>query len=148
MIKIPNFGHIDAKYLLIDFNGTIAKDGKMFNVIERLLNLDLEVIIITGDTYGNVRKLLEPYPIECAIAYTAIEKENYILEKGPDKCIAIGNGNIDYKMLKHAAIGIAILEDEGVSTKAILNADLLVKSINDALGLIENPKRLIATLKE
>lgn len=148
MIKIPNYGTIDAKYLLIDYNGTIAKDGQMFDLIERLEKLDLEVIIITGDTYGNVRKLLEPYQLECAIAYTAHEKEDYILKKGPDQCIAIGNGSIDYKMLKHAALGIAVLEDEGVSTKAVLNADILVKSIDHALGLIEHPKRLIATLKE
>ena len=64
------------------------------------------------------------------------------------QCIAIGNGNIDAKMLKHAAIGIAVLGDEGLSKKAFENSDIVVKSIEDAFNLILDPKKIIATLRE
>lgn len=148
MIKIPNFGEFEIKYILIDYNGTIADGGKLLDVKERLRKIDYEIIIITGDTYGDVRKQLENYPVRCELAYTADEKLTFINSLNPKNCIAIGNGSIDYKMLKAAAVGISVLGSEGVSSKAILNADILVKSFDHALDLIEYPNKLIATLKE
>jgi soluble P-type ATPase len=50
-------------------------------------------------------------------------------------------------MLKTAALGICILGDEGTSVKAMMNADVMVKSINDAFRLFLHPKRLIASLR-
>jgi soluble P-type ATPase len=60
----------------------------------------------------------------------------------------IGNGGNDQLILKEAGLGIAILGDEGISVTAMKNADILVKTISDALDLLLKPKRLIATLRE
>jgi soluble P-type ATPase len=60
----------------------------------------------------------------------------------------IGNGSNDQLILKEAGLAIAVLGDEGVSVSAMKHADVLVKSISDALDLFLKPKRLIATLKE
>jgi soluble P-type ATPase len=49
--------------------------------------------------------------------------------------------------LKEAALGIAVLGDEGLSVSAMQNADLVVKNISDALDLFLKPKRLTATLR-
>jgi soluble P-type ATPase len=62
--------------------------------------------------------------------------------------VAIGNGNNDQIILKEAALGIAVLGDEGVAASAMKSADIVVKSIHNALDLFLKPKRLIATLKE
>jgi soluble P-type ATPase len=50
-------------------------------------------------------------------------------------------------MLEEAALGIAVLGPEGLAVPALLAADVLVASIEDALDLLLNPRRLIATLR-
>jgi len=62
--------------------------------------------------------------------------------------VAIGNGSNDQLILKEAALGIAVLGDEGVSASAMKSADIVVKNIQNALDLFLKPKRLITTLGE
>ena len=47
-------------------------------------------------------------------------------------------------MLRAAALGIALVQQEGGSTEALANADLVSTSIIDALNLLHDPKRLVA----
>lgn len=65
----------------------------------------------------------------------------------PTRTVVIGNGNNDQLILKEAALGIAVLGDEGMSVSAMQNVDLVVKNISDALDLFLKPKRLTATLR-
>jgi soluble P-type ATPase len=65
-----------------------------------------------------------------------------------DMTVAIGNGSNDQLILKEAALGIAVLGDEGVSVSAIKSADIVVKNIQSALDLFLKPRRLITTLGE
>ncbi len=62
--------------------------------------------------------------------------------------MAIGNGNNDQLILKEAALGIAVMGDEGMSVSTLESADIVVKNISHALDLFLKPKRLIATLME
>jgi P-type E1-E2 ATPase len=71
-----------------------------------------------------------------------------VRELGPEKIVAIGNGANDAAMLKEAALGIAVMGEEGCSTALIKEADLVVTDIMKALGLIEHPERLVATLRD
>ena len=66
----------------------------------------------------------------------------------PTKTVAVGNGNNDHLILKEAALGIAVLGEEGMSVMAMQDADIVVKNISEALDLFLKPKRLIATLRE
>jgi len=150
-IDIPGLTRLDLSHVFIDYNGTIAHAGQLIpQVIEKLIDLSklYTIHILSADTYGTVRQLLEPYPVDVILSYTAIDKSKIIQSFGSENCITIGNGSIDHKMLKEAALGIAVIEEEGCSTKAILNADIVVNSIHDALSILEHPKQLIATLKE
>jgi soluble P-type ATPase len=61
--------------------------------------------------------------------------------------VAIGNGRNDRKMPKAAAIGIALIQTEGGSAEALASADIASSTILEALDLLQNPKRLIATLR-
>jgi soluble P-type ATPase len=60
--------------------------------------------------------------------------------------VAIGNGRNDRKMLE-AALGIALVQVEGGAVATLVSADVLALNILDALDLLRNPKRLVATLR-
>ena len=61
--------------------------------------------------------------------------------------VTIGNGRNDRTMLQEAAVGIAVIHREGCSAEAIAKADVICFDVLDALNLLRNPKRLVATLR-
>jgi P-type E1-E2 ATPase len=76
------------------------------------------------------------------------QKTAFVQNLGAETVIAIGQGANDAGMLQAAAIGIAVLGDEGLAVTTLLSADLVVASIYDALALLDYPTRLIATLRK
>ncbi|HDL98389.1 MAG TPA: hypothetical protein ENH16_02235 [Desulfobacteraceae bacterium] len=74
-------------------------------------------------------------------------KKKYIEELGSSRVASIGNGRNDSLMLKHSALGIAVVQREGASAQTIMNADVICRDIYDALDLFTNPGRLKATLR-
>ncbi|KKU96211.1 MAG: hypothetical protein UY28_C0037G0006 [Candidatus Amesbacteria bacterium GW2011_GWB1_48_13] len=80
--------------------------------------------------------------IEFIRAGTAEEKGAEISKLDSETCAAIGNGLIDV-----AKLAIVTLQAEGIHTKALLAADVVVPSINDALDLLIDENSLIATLR-
>ncbi len=153
-IDIPNFKTLEIEHLVLDFNGTVAKDGILIEEIRPLLITlckKLHIYIITADTFGTVLDQLKGLDIDVEILKSdnhTLEKQEFIKHLGNKNCVAIGNGNNDHLMLKEAALGIAILGDEGCSAKTLLISDLICKDIVDALELFIYPKRVIATLRE
>lgn len=150
-IDISGVGTYCLESIFIDFNGTIAKDGQLIEkVLEPLMVLSktFNLHVITGDTYGNVRKIFQDLPINVIIANSATEKLEVIKSYKPENSIAIGNGSIDYLMLDAAKLGICVVGDEGASVKAIHHADIIVNNIFDAFDIISSPNKIIATLKE
>ena len=152
VLDIQNVGKIEIKNIVFDYNGTIAKDGKMSDEIkEKIINLskDFDIYVITSDTHSNAKRELENLPLKLKILNTnnhTKEKEKFIKKLG--NAIAVGNGSNDSLMLKAAEIGICVINEEGASSKSIINADIICKSIIDAIEMIEKPKRIIATLRE
>ena len=61
--------------------------------------------------------------------------------------MAIGNGSNDVAMLRDAGLGLAVLGPEGLALDALTAADLVVPDIVAALELLEDPARLVATLR-
>jgi soluble P-type ATPase len=56
-IDIPGHGILTLEYLVMDYNGTLALDGKLFDGLEEILNKlsrNLELHVITADTFGQV----------------------------------------------------------------------------------------------
>jgi len=153
-IPIPHFKELDLSHLVLDYNGTLAKDGILkTEVKERLKALSelLNIHVITSDTFGNVQAQLQDFKLNINVLRSdnhTLEKATYIKELGVENCLAIGNGNNDAQMLKDAAVSIALMGDEGCSTKALINSDIVCKEIADALDLLLNENRLIATLRQ
>jgi P-type E1-E2 ATPase len=75
------------------------------------------------------------------------EKRHYVEQLGPAHVIAFGNGVNDVAMLRLAAIGVAVLAGEGMTISALQAADVLALGPVDAIELVLNPKRLVATLR-
>ena len=77
-----------------------------------------------------------------------MQKDSYIVSIGADRAIAIGNGQNDALMLYQAALGIMVIQQEGAFAKLINVSDIICHTINDALSLILNPLRIVATLRK
>ena len=152
-IEIPGFKSLLLAHLVLDYNGTLACDGRVIaGVGERLglLSDCLQVHVLTADTFGSAREELAKLP--CRVSVISHEnqaeaKGNYIGALGPEECVAIGNGRNDRFMLKRAALGIALLQAEAASVEAVLAADIVSRNILDALDLLLHPLRLTATLR-
>lgn len=152
-IDIPGFGKLELAHLVLDYNGTLALDGGLLpGVAEALscLAASIRIHVVTADTFGVARRELAGLPIELTITPAdgqADAKLQFVSALGANTVVAIGNGRNDHKMLGAAALGIALVQGEGGATEALASADLASTSVLDALELLRNPKRLVATLR-
>jgi len=152
-IIIPHYKELSIRHIVLDYNGTLAKDGLLKEEAKPLLSAlsrQYRLHVITADTFGSVHKQVEAFEVEVKVITSSDhtqEKADYVETLGAARCAVVGNGNNDGKMLATAAVGIALLGDEGCSTGTMMQSDIVCKSIEDALELFINPKRLIATLR-
>jgi len=167
-IDIPGRVPITLSTLVLDYNGTLARDGRLLDgVAERLTRLAdmLHVVVLTADTHGSVASAVQGLPVTVQIiASSGMEgahrdddadetggedtaKLRAIEAFGAASCAAFGNGRNDALMLRKAALSVALLGDEGLSTDALLAAQVVVKDIRDGLDLLLHPDRIRATLR-
>jgi len=152
-IEIPGCKQLALNHLVLDYNGTIACDGALLpGVKERLDSLsdNIAVHVLTADTFGRARSFLEGIACE----FFVIAKDNQELRKleyvralDAGQTVCIGNGRNDRLMLKEAALGIAVILEEGAAAKTLTAADVVCTSIISALDLLQHPLRLTATLR-
>lgn len=149
-IEIPNRGKIELAHAVFDVNGTLAVDGAVIpGVVDRLNALSdlLALHILTAGTHGNLEQLERTLGLPLQVISSGADKARYVQQLGPDSVIAFGNGANDALMLRLAAIGVAVLAAEGMAIGALQAADVLTPGPIDAIDLLLNPKRLIATLR-
>lgn len=152
-MEIPGFKLLRIAHLVLDYNGTLARDGKTIaGVGERLemLAQRVSVHVLTADTFGSAEKELSGIPCKVSVISKESQAEAkalYVRNLGAGETAAVGNGRNDRIMLEEAALGIAVVQTEGCSPDALLSADVLCTSIADALDLLLNPLRLTATLR-
>jgi P-type E1-E2 ATPase len=153
-VPVPGWGELSLEYLMVDFNGTAAIDGKLKkdvkDAIEKISRY-IKVFIITADSYDSVDAEMATSNITFIKVNknsSGDEKAKVVRELGPEKIVAIGNGSNDAAMLKEAALGIAVIGEEGCSTALIKEADLIVTDVVKAFGLIMHPERILATLRD
>jgi len=140
------------RYLVLDYNGTIARDGILLegaaDRIQRMTEL-IPVFILTADTYGTVRKQCEGLGAEIktfAHEGAAVCKEEIVKTLGKGVC-AVGNGFNDIQMMDAADLAIGVMEKEGICGKLISHTDVIVSSPEDAIDLLLKSDRLRATLR-
>ena len=153
LLEIPGRDPIEIKHAVFDYNGTIAIDGKLIDGVDEIINElagDITFHVITADTFGSVENQLAH--VNCKIIKIPEENQDaakleFIIDLGKDGTLCVGNGRNDMLMLKQAAIGIALIQDEGACVETILSADIVCTSIMDVFAYFKNPNRLKATLR-
>jgi Soluble P-type ATPase len=153
-ISIPGREQFELHHLVLDMNGTLSVDGRLIEgITERLAQLTdrLHIYLLTADTFGTGAQVARDLGIELftvSPANGSMDKANFIAALDPSGAAAIGNGTNDMDMFKQASLSIAVIGREGCSAAALLSADIAVNNINDALDLLLNPLRLVATLRK
>lgn len=152
-IEIPGYKSLNLKYLLLDYNGTIATDGSLSDSVRNLIceiAKDLDVFVLTADTHGTAAAectglpvTLKTFPSDDAM----LSKLAIVDSLDRTHCCAIGNGRNDTLMCGSCELSICIMGEEGCYSHLINHTHITVKSIENALELLLKPKRLIATLR-
>jgi len=152
-ILIPGYKELQLEHLVLDYNGTLACDGEILEGVEQSLKAlaeELQIHVVTADTFGKVRSRLENAPCTLVVLPQAgqdVGKRAYVEQLGSQCVVAIGNGRNDRLMLKEAALGIAVVQGEGAASESLLAAAVVCADIRSAFDLLRNPLRLTATLR-
>jgi soluble P-type ATPase len=152
-ISIPGWRELRLAHLVLDYNGTLACDGRLIEGVSPLLVVlaaQLEVHIVTAETFGSVEKMFAGTRYQIFKLPTGNEEQGklqYVRNLGVESVVCNGNGRNDRLMLKAAALGVAVQQREGLALDALLAADLVTPGIVDALELLLYPLRLVATLR-
>jgi P-type E1-E2 ATPase len=150
IIEIPGRAPIEIGHLLLDVNGTLSDRGRLLaGVAESLAALrgEVEILLLSADTFGTLADLSRELGAPARTASAGEDKVALLRELGPQRCAAIGNGANDAGMLREAALGIAVVGPEGANGATLAAADVVCRSITDALGLLREPRALAATLR-
>lgn len=152
-IDIPGYKKLIIEQVVFDYNGTLGNNGLLDSGINHLieaLSKNVDIFVVTADTYGTVEEACKDLNVKIHILKSGDavkEKAAFVEALGCDHTVCVGNGYNDSEMFERAALAIAIMGEEGVSIKALMNADIAVKNSKDALMLLNNPRRIIATLR-
>lgn len=151
--QIPGKNDIEIENIVFDYNGTIAVDGKVIEGVSDLLvdfRDEVEIYILTADTYGTVKQEcidLDAKLLTFSSKNTSELKKNIVKELNGEKTICVGNGFNDISMFKEAAISIAVIEAEGVCGQLLKHADIITRSILEAIEIILNENKIKAVLR-
>lgn len=149
--NIPGYGELEIRTIILDLNGTLSVGGAIPDGvgerIEQLRTKGFSIVLFTGNTRNDADQLCSELGIEWKLAKSAEDKASLAQAMDPDHCATIGNGRIDYELFKTVALGVVTLQSEGVYMKTLLEADIMVPNIVDALDLFLDEQRLIATMR-
>lgn len=148
--RLPGADPLRIAHLVMDLNGTLSDRGELIpGVAPRLEALahGLELHLATADTLGSAGRLAASLPVVVERIQRGEDKAALLDRLGADRVAAIGNGRNDEPMLRAAALGIAVIGPEGAAVPAMLAADIVCRSILDALDLLLDEPTLISTLR-
>jgi soluble P-type ATPase len=149
-IEIPGRDPLELEHLLLDVNGTLTEHGELIEgVAPRLRELGrrLHVLLLSADTFGSLEQISARLDLPSRVTTTGAEKVAAMRSLGAESCAAIGNGRNDQALLEGAALGIAVLGPEGAAGPTLLAADVVCRSISEALDLLLDGRALAATLR-
>jgi soluble P-type ATPase len=150
--KIPGVGDLELKTIILDLNGTLTVKGKIHGGVKerltRLKELGYQILFFTGNTRNNANEIADNLGINWILAEDGNKKRDEALKLDPDTCVSIGNGLIDLELMKVVKLRIVTIQAEGAHTQTLLNSDIIIPSILDALDLLIDPATLVATLRK
>ncbi|MGN8690049.1 HAD family hydrolase [Atopobiaceae bacterium HCP3S3_F7] len=151
-LAIPGRPTIQVSNVVLDYNGTIAFDGRIspkVGLLIRQLAQACDVLVLTADTYGTARRACAELGVE-ARTFTsgaASGEKRAIVEGLRGVTASVGNGLNDIEMCDAADFSIGVLDGEGICPALISHVDILARSSEEALALLLNTDRIRATLR-
>ena len=148
--EIPGGETLELAHLVLDINGTLADHGTLIDGVADRLGLlrdALEIHLLTADTFGAGPGIADRLGARLTTITSGADKVAAVERLGPNRVAAIGNGRNDEGMLRAARLGIAVVGPEGAATATLHAADVVCRSITDALDLLLDERALAATLR-
>jgi soluble P-type ATPase len=151
-IQRPGMESLDIHFVLIDFEGTLAMDGRVHPKAKDKVNLLSKRVSITILTKSNREKVEETLrKMRAEILYvtegdSSQQKLNALQRLGAHQTAVIGNGLDDVRIMEQAGLGMCVIGKEGASAEAMAKADLVVTHVLDALDFLLKPMRQRAIL--
>jgi soluble P-type ATPase len=152
-VDIPGYRELQLTHLVMDYNGTLAVDGRIEDGVKALLErlaADLTIHVVTADTFGLAAGQLNETPAQLTVLPPGnqdVAKRDFVNDLGCSRTVAVGNGRNDRLMLQAAELGIAVILKEGAAAVTLAAADIVCQGIVPALELLAHPLRLTATLR-
>jgi soluble P-type ATPase len=151
-IQRPGMGNLDIHFVLLDFEGTLAMDGRVHPKAKDKVNLlskRATIYIVTKSSKEKVDETLRKMKVEILYVTegdSSQQKLNVLQRLGPHQTAVIGNGLDDARIMEQAGLGMCVIGKEGSSAEAVAKADLVVTHVLDALDFLLKPLRQRATL--
>lgn len=151
-VNIPGRAPLELSHLVLDYNGTIALDGGIIDVIRPRLEAlakALSIWVITADTHGTAAETCKGLPLQVrAFPTTQVGDIKADWCKGlTGGVVCVGNGFNDIQMSEVCDLSICVIGPEGCCGALLTHCDVVVTSIEDALDLLIRTDRLRATLR-
>jgi soluble P-type ATPase len=159
-IDIPGFGQLHIQVICSDYTGTLSREGELIDGVSarlrRLAEL-ADIHVVTSDTRKTARGQLAELPLtlhdQIAPDEHDVFKRDYLPRIGVGlKHVAVfGNGRNDRLWLAAVrdagGLSIAVDAGEGCAVEAMMSASVFVSGNGNALDLLLDSKRIIATLR-
>ena len=147
-MEIPGYGKLEFGAVLFDLNGTLGVEGKVPEDVKELLAKLADrytVVVLSADTFGTLEEEFRGLPVRIERVSSGAEKAE--IAEGYAPYVAVGNGNNDVAMLEKAELAFCVIGREGATVDALLASDVIVTDVRDAIEMLLNEKKLIATLR-
>lgn len=149
-VTIPGRAELELSNLLLDVNGTLTSSGDLVpGAAARIRGLarTLTIHLLSADTFGTAAAVASDLGVGFTRVQDGREKLLQLERLGPTTCAAVGNGANDRLMLHTAALGIGVVGPEGGAAVTLTAADIVCRSIIEALDLLSDPRLIAATLR-
>jgi P-type E1-E2 ATPase len=150
LVEIPGGRRLELDHLVLDVNGTLSDRGALLGGVPERVDRLREVVelhLVSGDTFGTLDALAAELDLPASQVATGEDKLEVVERLGRERCAVVGNGTNDALVLEAAALGIAVVGPEGASGAAVRSADVLCRTVLEALDLLLDPRALRATLR-
>ncbi|WP_456366335.1 HAD family hydrolase [Thermococcus sp.] len=147
-VEVPNYGTVKFSAVLFDLNGTLGEAGRVSKEVKELLKRLCEkytVVVLSSNTFGTLGEEMEGIPVRVESVKDGIEKAKIAEAYSP--YAAVGNGNNDVAMLEAAELAFCVIGPEGAAVDALLVSDIAVRDVRDAMKMLLDERKLIATLR-
>ena len=154
MMAIQRPGHepLEIEFILLDFEGTLATDGRVHPKAKDKINLlskRTKIYIMTkseGEKVGEALRKTKAEILYFKEGEAPQAKMKLLQQMKPQQTVVIGNGLDDVPIMERAGLAICVIGKEGSSSEAMAKADLIVTNVLDALDFLLKPLRQRATL--